>query len=37
MWKRYFSYAMEKEKNAKKEDVIKTEEIADTHRTSIMR
>lgn len=36
-WTRYFSYAMEKEKNAKKEGAIKTEEIADTRPTSAMR
>ena len=36
-WKEFFISAMEREKNARKETVIKTEEIADTRPTSAMR
>ena len=36
-WKKFFISAMESEKIARKETVIKTEEIADTRLTSAMR
>ena len=36
-WKKFFISAMENEKIARKETVIKTEEIADTRLTSAMR